>query len=180
MLGPFKPTLFYKTHLETDMTNLAMDPLTLGHVAITLIGLVAGLVVLAAMIGGRELKGWTAVFLLFTVLTSVTGYFFHNDHLTPGQIVGAISLVVLAAALYAFYGRQLAGIWRPVYVVTATLALYLNFFVLVVQLFLKVPPLHALAPTGGGPVFGAAQGVVFLAFVVAGWRAVRDFRPSAL
>jgi len=157
-----------------------MDPLTLGHIAITLIGIASGLIALAAMVKGREAKGWIALFLLFTVLTSVSGFFFAADHITPAQIVGALSLLVLALALYALYGRQLAGPWRLVFVGAATLALYLNCFVLVVQLFLKVPPLHALAPAGSGPVFGAAQGVVLLAFVVAGGLAARNFRPSVI
>ena len=161
------------------MTELAMDPLTLGHTAITLIAIVTGLVVLAAMVRGQDLKGWTAIFLLFTVLTSATGYLLPPTAPppTPAQIVGAISLVDLAIALFALYGRHLAGVWRPVYVVTAVFSLYLNCFVLVVQSFLKIPPLHALAPTGGGPVFGAAQGVVLVAFLVAGWLAVRRYRP---
>lgn len=164
------------------MTNLAMDPLTLGHVAITLIGILSGLVVLVAMIGGQDRKGWTAIFLLFTVLTSATGYLLPPTvpPPTPAQIVGAISLIDLAIALYAIYGRKLMGAWRAVYVVTATISLYLNCFVLVVQSFLKVPSLHALAPTGAGPVFGAAQGAVLLAFVVAGWLAVKHYRPSIL
>jgi len=164
------------------MTHLAMDPLTLGHVAITLIGIVSGLVVLAAMVRGQDLKGWTAIFLLFTVLTSVTGFFFPNTSgkLTPAQNVGILSLIILAVALYALYGRRLAGAWRTVFVVTAVLALYLNCFVLVIQSFLKVPALHVLAPTGGGPVFGAAQGAVLLAFMVAGWLAVKHYRLSTL
>jgi hypothetical protein len=162
------------------MTNLATDPLTLGHVAITLVGIVSGLALLAAMVRGQDPGRWTAIFLLFTVLTSVTGFFFPNPtgKLTPAQTVGAISLADLAVALFALYGQRLAGIWRPVYVVTATLALYLNCFVLVVQSFLKIPPLHALAPSGGGPVFGAAQGAVLLGFLLAGWLATKHFRPA--
>jgi len=94
---------------------------------------------------------------------------------TPGMVVGAISLIVLAVALFALYGRHLAGRWRTAYVITATLALYLNVFVLVIQSFIKVPPLHALAPSipPAGPVFAAIQGMVLLAFLVAGWKAVK-------
>ena len=61
--------------------------------------------------------------------------------------MGAISLVVLAVALFALYGRHLAGAWRWIYVVTAILALYLNVFVGVVQAFQKVSFLQPLAPT---------------------------------
>jgi hypothetical protein len=111
----------------------------------------------------------------------VTGFLFHNDKVTPGMVIGAISLIVLAVALFALYGQHLAGRWRPVYVITATLALYLNVFVLVTQSFIKVPPLHALVPAipPAGPIFGAMQGVVLLAFVVAGWRAVKAGRTVA-
>jgi hypothetical protein len=122
----------------------------------------------------------TGLFLGLTVLTSVTGYFFHNEHVTPAMIVGAVSLIILAVALFALYGQHLAGRWRPIYVITAVAALYLNCFVLVVQSFIKIPPLHALVPAipPAGPVFGAVQGLVLLAFVVAGWRAVKAGRTA--
>jgi hypothetical protein len=97
------------------------------------------------------------------------------------MVIGAISLVILAVALFALYGRHLAGRWRTAYVITATLALYLNVFVLVIQSFIKVPPLHALVPSipPSGPVFGAVQGVVLIAFLIAGWLAVKAGRASA-
>ena len=163
------------------MTQLATDPLTLIHLAISLAAIATGLPVLAAMLKGQTPVTLTGIFLGLTVLTSVTGYFFHNDTVTPAMVVGAISLIVLAVALFALYGRHLAGRWRTIYVITATLALYLNFFVLVVQSFIKIPPLHALVPAvpPAGPIFGAVQGVVLLAFVVAGWRAVKAGRTAA-
>jgi hypothetical protein len=159
---------------------LGMDWLTLLHVLITLIGIATGLVVLADLVGDRSRPGWTAWFLLFTVLTSVTGFlFFHNDHLTPAQIFGIVSLIDLAVALYALYGRRLMGAWRGAYVVSATFALYLNFFVLVVQTFAKVPALAAIAPGNppSGPIFMAVQGIVLLAFIYFGWKAWRNFKP---
>ncbi len=157
------------------MTQLAMDPLTLVHLAISLAAILAGFAVLAAMLKGRMPVTLTGIFLALTVLTSVTGFLFHNTTVTPGMIVGAISLVVLAVALFALYGRRLTGRWRTAFVVTATFALYLNVFVLVIQSFIKIPALHALAPSipPSGPVFGAVQGVVLIAFLLAGWRAVK-------
>jgi len=157
------------------MTQLATDPLTLIHTAISLAAIAAGLLALAAMLKGQTPVTLTGVFLGLTVLTSVTGFLFHNDKVTPGMVIGAISLIVLAVALFALYGRHLAGRWRTAYVITATLALYLNVFVLVIQSFIKVPPLHALAPSipPAGPVFAAIQGMVLLAFLVAGWKAVK-------
>jgi len=162
------------------MTQLATDPLTLVHLAISLAAIATGLLVLAAMLKGQTPVTLTGIFLGLTVLTSVTGFLFHNDKVTPGMVIGAISLIVLAVALFALYGRHLVGRWRPVYVITATLALYLNVFVLVIQSFIKVPPLHALVPAipPAGPIFGAVQGVVLLAFVVAGWRAVKAGRTA--
>ena len=113
------------------------------------------------------------------MLTSATGFLFPTTTVTPGADSGRFSLIVLAVALYALYGRRLAGGWRGTYVVTATIALYFNFFVLVVQTFLKVPPLAAIAPGNppGGPVFGAVPGLVLLAFLYFGWQAWRNFRP---
>src|SRR5690242_7080811 len=157
------------------MTTLATDPLTLIHTAISLLAILTGFPVLAAMMKGQTPVTLTGVCLGLTVLTGATGYLFKNEHVTPAMIVGAISLILLAVALFAFYGRHLAGRWRTAYVITATMALYLNVFVLVIQSFIKVPPLLALVPAipPAGPIFGAVQGVVLLAFVAAGWIAVR-------
>ena len=162
------------------MTELAMDPLTLGHTAITLIGIFSGLMVVPALARGHDRAGWAAIFLAFSALTSATGFLFPNTtgKPTPAQIVGAISLGLLALAVLAYYLGKARGLWAPVYAVTATIALYLNVFVLVIQLFLKVPQLHAMAPAGGGPVFGAIQGVVLLSFLFLGWRGVRNFHPA--
>jgi hypothetical protein len=163
------------------MTQLATDPLTLVHLAISLAGILTGFAVLAAMLKGAMPVTLTGIFLALTVLTSVTGFLFHNTTITPGMIVGAISLVVLAVALFALYGRHLAGRWRTAFVVTATFALYLNVFVLVIQSFIKIPALHTLAPSipPSGPVFGAVQGVVLIAFLLACWRAVQAGRAPS-
>src|SRR5689334_6574049 len=162
------------------MTTLATDPLTITHFLISLAAIMAGVPVLSAMMRGQTPVTLTGIFLGLTVLTSVTGFLFHNDKVTPGMVVGAISLLVLAVALFALYGRHLAGRWRTAYVITATLALYLNVFVLVIQSFIKIPALHALAPAipPAGPVFGGVQAVVLLAFVVAGWLAVKAGRTA--
>ena len=158
---------------------LGMDWLTLSHVLISLIGIGTGLVLLLALMGGRNPGNWAAWFLIFTILTSVTGFFFHNEHITPAQIVGIISLIALALAFYGLYGRGLAGIWRGTYVASTTIALYLNVFVLVIQSFQKIPSLHAIAPgiPPSGPVFLVTQVVVLIAFIVAGWIAWRAFKP---
>jgi len=160
------------------MTQLATDPLTLVHLAISLAAILTGLPVLAAMMKGKTPVTLTGIFLGLTVATSVTGFLFHNTSVTPGMIIGAISLVILAVALFSLYGRHLAGRWRPAYVVTAILAFYLNVFVLVIQSFIKIPALHALAPSipPAGPIFGTVQGVVLIAFLLAGWRAVKAGR----
>jgi hypothetical protein len=148
------------------------------HVLISLVGIVAGLVVLYGLLTSRAMPAVTATFLLFTVLTSATGFLFPRPHLLPSHIVGIISLVLLAAAIYALYSRHLRGAWRRVYVITAVMSLYLNVFVLIVQSYMKVPGLHALAPKGSEPPFAITQGLVLLAFVVLGFLAVRRFHPA--
>ncbi len=157
--------------------GMSVGAFTTLHVIISLIAILAGLVVLAAMIANRRLNGVTALFLITTVLTSVTGFFFHSKAIGPPHIVGVVSLVVLAIALLAIYVRYLVGVWRPVYIVTAVIALYLNCFVGVVQAFDKLPALHALAPKGTEPPFAAAQGATLLLFVILGYLAVRKYRP---
>jgi hypothetical protein len=156
-----------------------MTPLTLLHVVISLVGIVSGLVVGFGLIGNKRLDGWTATFLVTTVLTSVTGFlFFPLKPFLPSHVTGIISLAFLAVALYARYGVAMAGGWRKTYVITAMISLYLNVFVLVVQLFLKVPALHALAPTQAEPPFAIAQGLVLLAFLAWGTLAVKKFRDG--
>jgi hypothetical protein len=135
------------------------------HVLISLIGIGSGLVVMFGFITGKRLDTLTAVFLTTTVLTSVTGFGFPFDHLLPSHKLGIISLVVLAIAIPARYVFHLAGSWRWIYVVGASMALYLNVFVLIAQLFMKVPALKALAPTQSEPPFLVAQILVLLIFV---------------
>jgi hypothetical protein len=158
--------------------GLSVEAFTTLHVIISLVAIATGLVVLFAMIGNRRLDGLTGFFLATTILTSVTGFFFHSKAIGPPHIVGVISLVVLAVSLLALYGRRLAGIWRPAYVATVVLALYLNAFVGVVQAFQKVPFLNPLAPTGSEPPFIAAQGATLVVFVILGVLAVRRYHPA--
>ena len=154
----------------------ALPAFTALHVAISLAAIASGFVVLFGMIAGKRLDRWTAFFLGTTVLTSVTGFGFPIRGMTPGIAFGIISLVVLAAAIYARYPRHLAGVWRPVYVVGALFAFYLNFVVLIVQSFQKVGPLHALAPNQNEPPFLAVQIVSMVAFLILGTMAVRRSR----
>jgi hypothetical protein len=148
------------------------------HVAISLVAILSGLVVLFGLLTRRRLDHWTSFFLLTTVATSVTGFFFPFYGFTPAIGVGIISLVVLAIAIFARYPRQLAGAWRWLYVISATLALYLNVFVLIVQSFQKVPALKALAPTQSEPPFLVAQLLALIIFVVLGILAAIKFRPA--
>ena len=152
------------------------------HVIISLVGIVAGLVVMFGLLGSKSMPGLTAIFLLFTILTSATGFLIPplvSEKLLPSHMVGALSLVLLAIACIALYGMKLSGAWRWIYAVTALLSLYLNVFVLVIQGFLKVPALHALAPgePPGGPVFAVVQLIVLVFFVIVIIGAVRRFRP---
>jgi len=146
--------------------GMSLETYTLIHVLISLVGIGSGLVVMFGLIAGKRLEGWTALFLATTVATSVTGYGFPFHQLLPSHIVGVISLVVLAVAIAARYRFHLRGAWRRVYVVCALLALYLNVFVGVVQAFLKVPALKALAPQQTEPPFVVSQGIVLVLFVV--------------
>jgi len=151
---------------------------TIIHTLISLVGIFTGLVVLFGMLAGKRLDGWTKWFLITTVLTSVTGFFFPFHGFTPAIGLGIISLLVLAVATYARYPRRLAGHWRWIYVVTAVVALYFNVFVGVVQSFEKIPALHALAPTQTEPPFKLTQLVVLALFAVLTIIAAIWFRPE--
>jgi len=125
------------------------------------------------------MPGLTAIFLLFTILTSATGFLFPFNGVTPGIIIGALSLLLLAIACIALYGTKLSGASRWIYVLTALIALYLNTFVLVIQSFLKIPALTTLAPGNppSGPVFAVLQGVLLVLYVLFIIGAIRRFRP---
>src|ERR1700753_200726 len=160
--------------------GMSLSAFTTLHVVISLIGIVSGLIVMFGLLGSNRMPGMTAIFLLTTILTSATGFLFPVTKLLPSHVVGIISLVLLAIACIALYGMRLAGGWRWIYVVTAMTALYLNVFVLVIQSFLKIPALTALAPGNppSGPAFAVLQGIVLLFFVVVIIGAVRRFRPA--
>ena len=160
------------------IAGLSIENFTILHVAISLIGIISGLIVLAGMLRAHSLPGWTALFLVTTILTSVTGFMFPINGLTPGIVIGLISIMILAIALMALYVKHLSGAWRWIYVTTALVALYFNVFVLIVQSFQKVPALQKLAPTQSEPPFLIAQGVALIAFLVLGTQAVRKFRPG--
>src|SRR5450755_4781954 len=159
--------------------GMSLSTFTTVHVIISLIAIVAGILVMFGLLGSNRMPGLTAIFLLFTILTSATGFLFPFEKLLPSHMVGILSLVLLAIACLALYGMKLSGPWRWIYVLTALVSLYLNVFVLVIQSFLKVPALTALAPGNPptGPVFAVVQGVVLLFFILVIIGAVRRFRP---
>ncbi len=148
---------------------------TLIHTVLSIVGIFAGCVVAGGLVAGKRLDGWTGLFLLTTVLTSVTGFGFPFAKLLPSHIVGIISLVILAPVMVARYVRHLAGPWRGVYIVGAVAALYLNVFVLVVQLFSRLPGLIAAAPTQKEPPFLVTQLVVLALFLWLGRAALKGF-----
>jgi hypothetical protein len=153
------------------------------HVIISLIGIVAGFIVMFGMLGSNRMPGLTAVFLLLTILTSATGFLIPpllTEKLLPSHMIGVLSLILLAIACYALYGQKLSGSWRWIYVLTALLAQYFNVFVLVIQSFLKIGPLHALAPSvpPSEPPFAIAQGIVLVFFIIVIIGAIRRFHPA--
>jgi len=161
------------------MLGMSLSTFTFVHVLISLVGIASGLIVLYGFLADKRMDGLTALFLTTTVLTSVTGFMFPFEHFSPADTFGVISLVVLTIAIAARYAFHLAGGWRTTFVVTSALALYLNCFVAVVQSFLKIPALHALAPQGKEPPFLLAQLVVFLIFVVLTILAAKKFRVQS-
>ncbi|MDF0487648.1 hypothetical protein PX554_05860 [Sphingomonas sp. H39-1-10] len=156
--------------------GLSVHAFTLLHTAISLVAIGAGLLFFIALSRGRWLGTTNAVFLVFTILTSVTGFLFPPKPIGPPHIFGAVSLVLLAVALYALYSAKLGGPWRRVYLATALIAQWLNMVVLVVQSYQKIPALHALAPTGAEPAVLVSQAVVLVAVAAAAWMTLR--RPA--
>jgi hypothetical protein len=160
------------------MLGLSLHAFTAFHVFISLVGIISGLIVVLGMLGGKPYRLLTGIFLATTLLTSLTGFLFPFEGFKPSYVVGILSVIVLILAIVAYYPRHLAGPWRATYVVTAVVALYFNFFVLIVQSFLKVPSLHALAPTQKEPPFAIAQLAALIIFILLGILSVRKFHPG--
>jgi hypothetical protein len=155
-----------------------LSTFTLIHTVLTLVALVSGLIVVFGMLGGKELSGWTAIYLLTSVASSATGFGFPFDHFLPSHYVGVLSLALLLMAILARYVFHLAGGWRSIYVICAVVSVYFLVFVSVVQAFLKVPALHAMAPTQSEPPFAIAQGAVLIVFIILTVAALRAFHPA--
>jgi len=158
--------------------GLSIYTFTIIHVIISLVAIASGIVVLVGMLGAHRLPGWTALFLVTTILTSVTGFMFPIHGFTPAIGTGIVSILVLGVALIALYAKHLVGSWRWIYVTATATALYFNVLVLIVQSFQKVPALHALAPTQSEPPFLIAQGSALVVFLVVGFFAASRFRPA--
>ena len=156
--------------------GLTIPQFTTLHVLISFVGIIAGLIALPAFASGRILPRTNAIFLWFTLLTSLTGFLFPIVAFTPALGFGILSTLLLVFTFSAYYRSKLAGRAATVYAITATIALYLNMFVLVVQSFLKVPALNALAPTGTEPAFAATQGALLIASVTFGYFAFKASR----
>lgn len=157
--------------------GMSLQSFTVFHLILSMIGIAFGFIVAGGILASNRLPGWTALFLVTTILTSATGFLFPFTKLLPSHIVAIISLVLLAVALYAVYGKDLNGVWRAVYIVTAMLALWFNVFVLIAQSFQKVGLLNVYAPTGAEPPFAITQAVVLAFFIFAIVAGIRRFRP---
>lgn len=156
--------------------GMSIDLFTRLHVVISLFAIAAGMGVLLGFLTRRRFPILNAIFLITTALTSLTGFLFPFHGMTPGIVVGILSMIALLIAAIARYGGHLAGIWRGTYVITADLALWFNVFVLFAQLFAKVPELHAIAPTQSSPAFGLTQGLILILFVAVTFRAYKRFQ----
>jgi hypothetical protein len=158
--------------------GMSVGAFTILHVIITLIAMGSGLIVVGGMFASHRLPVTTALFLFTTALTSVTGFLFPIHGFTPALGVGIVACVILVVALFALYKEHLARAWRWIYVITAVASLYLNVFVLVVQSFVKISALNALAPTQSEPPFAVTQVIVLAIFILIALIAVIKFRPG--
>jgi len=157
-------------------------PFSAFHTILSLVAIVAGAFVMMMLVKNRRPDVWTVMFLITMIATDVTGFLFPFTVLLPSHKVAILSLVLLALAILGQYVFKFSGAWRWIYAVTMGVAVYLNFFVLLTQLFLKVPALHALAPNAPDnpePPFLIAQIIVLAIFVFLIWKSVKNFRGAA-
>ena len=154
--------------------------LTAFHVLLSLGGIVSGIVVALGLLTNRRLDGWTSTFLVTTVLTNATGFLFPVDRFMPSHAIAIVSLTTLTFAILARHKFHMKGGWARGYAITAIISLYFNVFVLVAQLFAKIPALHALAPAQSSPAFAISQLAVLLVFVALGIRVTARSRRAVL
>jgi hypothetical protein len=164
--------------MDVMIWGLSLTQFTLFHVLVSIIAIVTGLIVLGGMYAAQKLPVWTAIFLLTTVVTSITGFFFPNTKVTPGQVFGGLTLLVMVPTVVGLYVLRLRGAWRWIYTAGAIVVLYLNVFVLIAQLFAKVTALQALAPTQSEPPFLLTEAVVLAVFAILGLIALFTFHPE--
>ena len=158
--------------------GLSLEQFTYLHVFLSLVGIAAGIFIVFGLLTSRKLPILSALFLVTTAATSLTGFLFPFKGVTPGIILGILSLIVLILAIVALYVGKLAGAWRGTYVISACVAFYFNFFVLIAQSFAKVPALHAIAPTQASPALGITQLAVLVIFILLTVRSFKKFRPA--
>ena len=159
--------------------GLSLHAFTVLHVIISIVELLAGAILVLQMIAGNR-SGLNGVFLATGALTTLTGFLFPYHGVTPAIVLGFITLPFLLLAAVAWYTGRLRGTWRVIYVLSTLIILYFDAFVAVVQSFMKIPALHALAPEGKEPPFAVAQGLVLLLFIVVGYLALKRFRPAGV
>jgi hypothetical protein len=164
--------------VDAMILGMSLATYTMLHVVLSLIAIFTGFIVVFGLFASKKMSGTTAIFLVTSILTSAGGFLFPNDHITPGIIIGIVSLIVLLIAIIARYALHLSGASRGIYAVSAVFALYLNFFVLVAQGFAKVSFLHSLAPTQKEPPFFIAQGIALVLFIIFGATAIKKFHPG--
>ena len=157
---------------------VGMTPSVFLHVLLSLVGILSGFIVVFALLANKPMMAMTHVFLATTILTSVTGFFLPAAHFMPSHALGILSMIALMVAVVALYSKRLAGGWRRTYAISAVIALYFNFFVLIAQSFMKVAALHALAPTGTEGPFKLAELLALVIFILLGIGAAKNFRSA--
>ncbi|MDB5641114.1 MAG: hypothetical protein JWN07_431 [Hyphomicrobiales bacterium] len=157
---------------------MSLSALTTFHTLISLIAIAAGAVAVTGLFRNGSFRRATHLFLATAVLTSLTGFLFPLNGVTPAVITGVLALGILALVLMAFYLFHLTGAWRWIFAIGMVASLYLLVFVGVAQAFQKIAFLNGFAPTQSETPFLVAQLVALVMFVVIGVLATRSYRPG--
>jgi hypothetical protein len=85
------------------------------HVALSVVGLIAGLVVVGGVMAGRHFSGWAGTFLVTTFLTNLSGFGFPFVKLLPSHVLGILSLILIPVAMFARWWRSTStpSCWSP-------------------------------------------------------------------
>jgi hypothetical protein len=153
---------------------MTLSALKFIYIVCDMIAIGTGAAVLFGLIAGKLLGDYTVFFLRFALATSVAGLLFPWDNVSSWKI-SMLSIYLSGLAVIAWRKFHLARVWRPMFVLSTTIVLYLSCLVAIAQFFEWITAFTALAPSPTRQASLVARLLVTVLFVMLGTRAIKGF-----